>query len=162
MLLIKTKIGKSPIHGIGLFADEFIAAETVIWKFSDLIDLCFDEKQIDELSETVKEQISRYFYRDKRSGTFVLCGDDARFFNHSTAPNCLDFYDYKDLGRVTITAREIKKGEELTRNYAAFDRNFGERKYAAPVSNINIATIKSRFRQRRKLFVSHKKFGGIF
>ena len=161
MLFIKTKIGKSPIHGIGLFANEFIAAETVVWKFSDLIDLCFDEKQIDELSETVKEQVSRYCYRDKRSGMFILCGDDARFFNHSNAPNCLDIYDYDDPGRVTIAARDINAGEEMTRDYASFDQNFVEKKYAAPVSKINIATIKGRFTRQRKLFVSHKKFGGI-
>lgn len=160
MLLIKTKIGKSRIHGIGLFANEFIAAETVVWKFSDLIDLCFDEKQIAGLSENVREQISRYCYRDKRSGMFVLCGDDARFFNHSNAPNCLDFYDYKDLGNVTIAARDINAGEELTCNYAAFDQDFVETEYAAPVSNLNIAAIKSRFR-RRKIFTGHKKFGGI-
>ena len=161
MLLIKTRIGKSAIHGIGLFADEFIAAETVIWKFSDLIDLCFDEKQMGELSESVKEQIGRYSYRDKRSGMYVLCGDDARFFNHSNEPNCLDFYDYKDLGNVTIAARDIRAGEELTCDYAAFDQDFVEKEYTAPVSTLNIGAIKSRFR-RGKLFVSHKKFGEIF
>ena len=161
MLCVKTKIGKSSIHGIGLFADEFIAAETVVWKFSDLIDLCFDEKQIDGLSEIVKEQISRYCYRDKRSGLYVLCGDDARFFNHSKEPNCLDFYDYKDLGNVTIAARDIGAGEELTCDYAAFDLDFAEKDYAAPVSTINIADLKNRFMRRRKIFAGHKKFGGI-
>lgn len=162
MLFVKTKLSGSSIHGIGLFADEFIAAETVVWKFSDLIDLCFDERQINDLSENVSEQISRYSYRDKRSGIYVLCGDDARFFNHSNEPNCLDFYDYKDLGRVTIAARDINAGEELTRNYAAFDQDFVEKKYAAPVSTINIAIIKSRFLRQRKVFAGHKKSGGIF
>src|SRR5436853_6878474 len=117
MLLIKTTLGKSPIHGIGLFADEFIAAETVIWKFCDLIDLGFDESRMSELSEGAGEQIRKYSYRDKRSGLYVLCGDDARFFNHSSAPNCFDFYDYKDLGSVTVAARDIRAGEELTCDY---------------------------------------------
>ena len=32
MFLIKTKIGQSPIHGIGLFADEDVPANTLIFE----------------------------------------------------------------------------------------------------------------------------------
>lgn len=33
MLLIKTKLDLSKIHGVGLFADEFIAKGTKIWEY---------------------------------------------------------------------------------------------------------------------------------
>ena len=39
MLLVKTKIGPSKIAGIGLFADEFIAKGTPVWKFEPGFDL---------------------------------------------------------------------------------------------------------------------------
>ena len=39
MLLVKTKLNISPIHGIGLFAVEFIPAKTIVWKFHPAIDL---------------------------------------------------------------------------------------------------------------------------
>jgi hypothetical protein len=37
MLLVKTTIAPSPIHGIGLFADQFIPQGTRIWEFTTLL-----------------------------------------------------------------------------------------------------------------------------
>ena len=39
MLFVKTRLGESLLHGIGLFADEFIARHTVLWKFTPGFDL---------------------------------------------------------------------------------------------------------------------------
>ncbi len=39
MLLIKTKLDLSKIHGIGLFAGEDIPKGTIIWRFNSLIDI---------------------------------------------------------------------------------------------------------------------------
>src|SRR5215213_8734064 len=131
MLLIKTKLDISPIHGIGLFADEFIAKGTVIWKFSHVIDLILKKEQIEELAETAREQIQKYSYRDIHSGLYILCGDDARFFNHSENPNCLDTCR---AGKedITLARRDIPAGEELTCNYALFDLDLIEGKYQIP------------------------------
>ena len=41
MLYVKTKIGQSKIHGMGLFADQFIKKGTIIWKFTPGFDLKF-------------------------------------------------------------------------------------------------------------------------
>jgi hypothetical protein len=49
----------------------------------------------------------------------VLCGDDARFFNHEDEPTCRDFPDLD--GGTTVAARDIELGEELTCDYASFD-----------------------------------------
>ena len=57
MLLVKTKLDLSGIHGIGLFANEFIPKDTVIWKFNRLIDLRCSESEIGQLPEYSREQI---------------------------------------------------------------------------------------------------------
>ncbi len=128
MLLVKTKLGVSMIEGIGLFAVEPIAEGTTIWRFHPLIDLRLTAEQIDELASPCREQTRKYSYREKHSGLYVLCGDDARFFNHSASPNCLDIYNGHDED-VTIAKRDIEAGEELTCDYALFDLDLVEGKY---------------------------------
>ena len=135
MLLIKTKLDTSGIHGIGLFADQFIRKGAVIWRFNNLIDRRFSEKSWSRLAPESREQIQKYSYREKHSRLYVLCGDDARFFNHSEEPNCFDAYcDHEDL---TFAARDIQAGEELTCDYALFDLDFVEGKYYLPVLEIS-------------------------
>lgn len=128
MLLVKTKLDLSAIHGIGLFAAEFISKDTVIWRFHPFIDIRLTEEQIEQLSKPSCEQTRKYSYREKQSGLYVLCGDDARFLNHSNAPNCFDFYDGEEQD-LTVAWRDIQAGEELTCNYALFDLDLAEGKY---------------------------------
>jgi SET domain-containing protein len=117
MLLVETKLDRSPIEGIGLFAAEFIPKGTTIWEYDPVIDIRFSEKDIQNLSEIAYKQIMKYSYRDKSSGLYVLCGDDARFFNHFEDSNCLG-----DDNR-TFARRDIGKGEELTCDYMLFDQD---------------------------------------
>jgi uncharacterized protein len=121
MLLVKTFLAPSKIHGIGLFAAEHIRKGTVIWRMNPTIDLELTEEQVASLAESAREQIEKYTYLDLVRGKMVLCGDDARFFNHDDAPNCLDYPD-RDGGK-TIAARDIDAGEELTCDYACIDAN---------------------------------------
>jgi SET domain-containing protein len=86
MLLVKTYLDRSAIHGIGLFAAERIPAGTVIWRRSPDIDLLLDVGQLDRLHPAARAQIEKYTYLDQVLGRLVLCGDDARFFNHSDGP----------------------------------------------------------------------------
>ena len=129
MLLVKTKLDVSPIHGIGLFAAEFIPEYTIIWKFNPCIDLRLCAEQIEQLPASCGEQIRKYTYREIHTGLYVLCGDDARFFNHSDEPNCLDFY-HNEEEDLTVANRNINAGEELTCNYALFDLDLIEEKYS--------------------------------
>ena len=118
MLCVKTKLKSSNISGIGLFADEPIAKGEVIWEFSPDLDLLLSKEQVDNLSAPAREQFFNYSYLDKIRGKYLLCGDDSRFFNHSDNPNCLDCTsDEKD---ITIAARDIEAGEELTCDYKVF------------------------------------------
>ncbi|HTN53940.1 MAG TPA: SET domain-containing protein [Anaeromyxobacter sp.] len=122
MLLVKTHLDRSTIHGIGLFASEPIRAGTVIWRLDSTIDVQLGADQIEALAPPARAQIRKYTYLDKVLRTWVLCGDDARFFNHAEQPNCRDVPDER--GGRTIAARDIAAGEELTCDYAAFDASF--------------------------------------
>ncbi len=119
MLLVKTLLSPSEIHGIGLFAAERIPAGTVVWRFHRGIDLVLEDGVLETLSPAAREQMLKYTYVDIRLHKRILCGDDARFFNHSDDPNCLDYPD--DAGGTTVAKRDIEAGEELTSDYAAFD-----------------------------------------
>ena len=131
MLLVKTKLKPSSIEGIGLFSDQSIAKDTVVWRYDPTIDIRLTANQIEALDETSREQVRKYSYRDKESGLYVLCGDDARFFNHSNSPNCLDIVDGVN---ITIARRDIPPDEELTCNYALFDLDTMERSQGVSMS----------------------------
>ena len=118
MLLIKTKLDKSPISGIGLYADQFIPKDTVIWKLLPRFDMIFTENEIKQLPEIPLGQFMNYCYHDKFSKKYVLCFDDARFFNHSDIPNTLNT---EDGDGVVIASRNIQEGEELTTNYYEYE-----------------------------------------
>jgi SET domain-containing protein len=128
MLLVRTTLDISRIHGIGLFAAEFIREGTILWRLHPNIDILLTEEQINELAAPSQEQTRRYTYRDRYSGLYVLCGDDARFFNHSDDPNCLDIVNSAE-EELTIARRDIEPGEELTCDYASFDLDLLEGKY---------------------------------
>jgi SET domain-containing protein len=121
MLLVKTYLDKSSIHGIGLFAAQRIPRGTVIWRLHPPVDVLLTAEQLEALPEASRWQIEKYTYLDRMLGKFVLCGDDARFFNHADAPNCHDLPSPE--GGSTVAARDIEAGEELTSDYASFDAN---------------------------------------
>lgn len=123
MILVKTKIGKSNIDGIGIFAGQFIAKGTPVWRFCPGFDLKMSEKDLECLSEPAKQQFLKYAYLNK-DGTYILCSDDARFFNHSDNPNCGCAGYSGDDSVPDIALRDIKTGEELTCDYKSFDGDF--------------------------------------
>ncbi|HZZ85065.1 MAG TPA: SET domain-containing protein [Anaeromyxobacteraceae bacterium] len=119
MLRVKTYLAPSAIHGTGLFAGEDIPKGTVVWRLDPAVDVRLTRAQLESLPGPGAEQIRKYSYRDLVLGEYVLCADDARFFNHSDAPNCADYPD--EDGGTTVAKRDIRAGEELTSDYAAFD-----------------------------------------
>ncbi|HZB95540.1 MAG TPA: SET domain-containing protein-lysine N-methyltransferase [Herpetosiphonaceae bacterium] len=115
MLMVRTKIGPSQIHGIGIFADEFIPKGTLIWQFQQGFDIKLSPEALRKLSPPALEQVLKYGYFE--DGEYILCSDDARFFNASRTPNCTS----GEQKIYTIAARDISKGEELTEDYREFD-----------------------------------------
>ncbi|MDP2856153.1 MAG: SET domain-containing protein [bacterium] len=124
MLLVKTKIGPSKINGIGLFADQFIPKGTQVWKYQPGFDLKIDKSEPMYLSEPSKAQFLKYAYLNSKTNKYILCFDDARFFNHSDNPNCIEAAYSDDEETRDVAAKDIQAGEELTYNYKTFDADF--------------------------------------
>lgn len=121
MLLVKTKIGLSPIQGIGLFADQFITKGDYIWRFKKNFDIRVNKDYPNTLPEVAKDYFERYAYQNNETLNYILCSDDARFFNHSDTPNTNCVKDPEDEETANIAARDIQPGEELTIDYREFD-----------------------------------------
>jgi len=117
MLLIKTSLRLSPIHGIGCFTEEKIRNGQVIWEFDERIDLRIPVSKLSEYPLPIQEFLSIYGYAEMYEGqkVMILCGDHSRHFNHSENPNLMD------TPLKSIAIRDIEAGEELTCNYHSFD-----------------------------------------
>lgn len=118
MLLVDAVVGPSSIQGLGLIANQFVPEGTNVWVFAEGFDIELTDEQLQRLSAAARAQALRYSYRYPGTSTHLLCGDDARFTNHSDTPNtrCRDEFTY--------ATRDIQPGEEITSDYAEFDVNF--------------------------------------
>lgn len=123
MLYVKTKVLPSKIHGLGVFADEFIPKGKIIWKFTPGFDLKFTKSQFKKFPKKIREYITFYGWISKKSKKYCFSSDNGKYFNHSDNPNSLSAY-YKNKEEVVTKAiRDIKKGEEITDNYNSFCYN---------------------------------------
>ncbi|MBI1934467.1 SET domain-containing protein [Candidatus Peregrinibacteria bacterium] len=118
MLQVQTTKGVSSIDGIGVFAAADITKGSVIWRFTPGIDLLLTKEELDRLSPIERAHILHYCYLWRKAMRYIVCADDARFFNHSDTPNARVVQD--DTG-TTIAARNIFLGEELTCDYEELD-----------------------------------------
>lgn len=110
MLIIKTKLDKSSIHGIGLFTLEKIEKGQIIAKINE-----FDFK-IRKNSVPPKYVETFEFYSGVKGDYYQTYFDNMRFMNHSTTPNCIDAKN-----GLCIAIKDIEEGEELTCDYTFFD-----------------------------------------
>lgn len=108
MLLVKTKLGVSNIHGIGLFADEFIRQGTIIFK-EDNFTKKLTKEEFEFLPPIQRNFIKTYSYF--RDNYYRISLDNDRFMNHSDTPNTIDIDD------ITIANYDINIGDEITCNY---------------------------------------------
>jgi len=113
MLLVKTYLDKSPIHGIGVFAGEDIRKGRKIWVFAEGFDHCFTPKQFARLPKQARDFLKSYGYRV--DGEVLFTVDNDRHINHSETPNTY-LHDGYAIARV-----DIKKGTEITNDYREFD-----------------------------------------
>jgi uncharacterized protein len=120
MLRVKTSVKPSRIEGLGLFAEERIPKGMVLWSFDPFLDQRFWPGEVARMSASAKAFLARYAYCDR--GTLVLCGDHARFMNHSPEANC----GSDSTRTLTIALRDIEPGEELTDNYATMEDDWTE------------------------------------
>ncbi|MCR4334782.1 MAG: SET domain-containing protein [Patescibacteria group bacterium] len=122
MLKVKTKLQMSHIHGIGLFADQFIPKGTITWEYDPHFDISYTEQELKKLPKWTKEQFLKYSYFDEKIKKYILCADDQRFINHSIDPNILSTPNFDKAGK------DIQPGEELVCNYKDYESDWFERR----------------------------------
>ncbi len=102
------RIGKSFIHGLGIFATKKLGEGEVVlrWDTSKVVGEASFQSMTREQSQYVAHKGSRFF----------LLTEPVKFMNHSCEPNTKP----GGLG-VEIATRNISQGEEITSDYLAVD-----------------------------------------
>jgi hypothetical protein len=116
MLLVKTYVNKSRIHGLGVFAGETIRKGAKIWRFVFGFDRYYTRKRLAKLPKAARDYIKLHGYQWKNE--ILLSMDYDTFMNHSENANT----DFRN-GYV-IARCDIRKGEEITNDYRAFEAAF--------------------------------------
>jgi len=116
MLLVKTYLARSTIHGLGVFAGEYIRKGTKVWRFVDGFDRAYSPKAFARLPKAARDYIKHHGYRV--DGEILLTVDHDHHINHSEDPNT-----YWRNGYI-VARRSIRKGQEITNDYYDFDPDF--------------------------------------
>ncbi len=119
MMLIEARVAPSRIHGLGLFAAQFIPRGTPVWRFVPGFDREFTPAEVMSLPALAQAHLRWFGFVNGASGSVALSGDHACFMNHSGNPNT-GAADTEPLV-TTVARRDIAAGEELTCDYFAFD-----------------------------------------
>ena len=116
MLLVKTYLDKSKVHGLGVFAGQSIRKGAKIWRFVYGFDRFYTRKRLAKLPKQARDYINLHGYQWKNE--ILLSMDYDTFMNHSENPNT-DFHN-----GFVIARNNIRKGEEITNDYRAFEAAF--------------------------------------
>lgn len=140
MLIIKTEVRPSSIHGLGLFAAENLQQGQIIWVLHKKFDCTFTKSEWDLLPCPARTYLHTYMYWSSRLNKYVACLDNSRHMNHCESPNTESIYfdslaelspKLRDSARMTpqqwelvdpvegfvITTKAVAKDEELSCNY---------------------------------------------
>ena len=113
MMLVRCRLGRSEIEGLGVFAAEPIAAGAEVWRFDRRFDVLVGEDELARAPAPVRDFFARFAYElPEHPGCMALDADDGRFMNHADAPNLVF-----RAGGGAHAARDIAEGEELTCDY---------------------------------------------
>lgn len=113
MIVVKTKLDRSSISGIGLFADQDIIKGEVIWKMTSISVFEITPDKYKKLSQIEKDfLIDKDYYWLDEHGNYLIPIDDSRFVNHSNNPNIIEIEN-----NICIASRNIRQNEELTIDY---------------------------------------------
>eukprot|EP01087_Luapelamoeba_hula_P000107 TRINITY_DN1005_c0_g1_i2.p1 TRINITY_DN1005_c0_g1~~TRINITY_DN1005_c0_g1_i2.p1 ORF type:complete len:158 (-),score=40.69 TRINITY_DN1005_c0_g1_i2:105-578(-) len=148
MLIVEVTLGPSSIHGLGIFAKERIPKGSLVWVAHHGFDVYYNADQIEALHPRVKAYVEDHVYistprhnNPTNSVRHVMCGDQARYMNHSEQDYNLEsaYFESRDdavakfgaevMGSETVdwteganfALRDIEAGEELLCNYLEFD-----------------------------------------
>ena len=120
MLMVETELRASPIHGIGVFLLQPVCRGELIWRFDSRIDRVYTDEEIASLPEQMQRFLRTYSTWHQPTRLWVLCGDNARHFNHSDTPttvsNAISFGEDR-------AAADLSAGTELTSDYSTICDN---------------------------------------
>jgi hypothetical protein len=119
VMRVRTRIGPSPIHGLGLFAAEPIRAGQTVWEWDEGVDLRLPMSARDAATGPMRELLTTHAWVGE--GTLWLPADGARHVNHSSTPNCAAGPG----AAPSLALRDIAAGEELTEDYGEWDEEWG-------------------------------------
>ena len=111
-------IASSDLHGIGVFAGEDIAIDSII-------EICpvilIPEKDIELIKKT---SLNNYYFEwgeNLKSGIIAL--GYGSVYNHNYSPNAVYTFDFESNSVYFYALREISAGEEITINYNGVPAN---------------------------------------
>src|SRR5947208_16791466 len=89
MLLVRTRLKPSKIHGLGCFAADRISRGTVVWTLDESIDMQMPLAKLASLPPPTERLYLMYGYVGMRDGEQIgtLCGDHANHRNHPEETN---------------------------------------------------------------------------
>lgn len=121
MLLIKTKLKDAGPKGLGLFTEEFIFKDQIIWQEQIDFDRKYTKEDILKFPQLVQNWIQEYSPYDGKYHYVDL--DFCKHMNHSWEPNI------RFIGDVAIALKDIPIGQELVTDYSDFDIAFRKGDY---------------------------------
>ncbi len=125
----KCRVGKSAIHGLGVFATEDIkSGEEIIEYFGEKISKEESDKRGIERQERAKKTGEAAVYIFELDDEFDLDGDvpgnDAKYINHACRTNSEAVSDGEHIH--IVATRDIHAGEEILYNYGYAFEHFME------------------------------------
>lgn len=124
MMVVRTFLDKSPIHGFGVFAKVFVPQGAKVWEFHEKLDLRFTPEEFEALPESVREELEWHMYEPEEGGSYYYEATMGKYMNHSREPNV----DFSTVG-VGVALRDIQPGEELTCDYRHFMAKYDDIPY---------------------------------
>jgi len=137
---VKYEVKPSPYGGVGLFAAEYIPANTLIWKYERGVNVRSYKNEAEILArlEELNADEQKYFM----DHVYLFDGfmneilDDGRLWNHSETPNTGTGSGCDVCWQSSYSIRDIQPGEELLDDYGCYEypTYFIElaKKYAVP------------------------------
>ena len=127
------RLKPSKIEGIGIFAVRDIPkGKNPFLGIKNSRYHEFNIKELGKLDKGIIKMVEDFFVVEKNGTVNItenaLNGMDISFFlNHSNKPNLKIFDDGKNDSYCFKTTKKIKKGEELTIAYEAYDENYKQK-----------------------------------
>ena len=117
MLIVRTEVRPSPIHGLGAFLLEPVSKGDAVWERGPVdVEMGIDE--VDALPRVAREFVREYGTFSRLFGTWFVCGDDARFINHASGATATLRSTDVQIDSVNTAARDLAVGDELTIDYS--------------------------------------------